>query len=55
MTRQLMETVVLVFISEPVRVRFAWHDDDNLKQLGQPTPRAALDGPSLALVETDAA
>ena len=42
-------------IAEPVRVRFAWHDDDDLKQLGQPTPLPALDGPSLALVEHDAA
>jgi S-DNA-T family DNA segregation ATPase FtsK/SpoIIIE len=42
-------------IAEPVRVRFAWHDDDDLKRLGQPTPLPALDGPSLALVEHDAA
>ena len=43
MTRQLMETV-----------RFAWHDDD-LRQLGQPAPLPALDGPQLALVDHDAA
>ena len=54
MTRQLMETVVLVFISEPVRVRFAWHDDD-LRQLRQPAPLPVLDGPQLALVDHDAA
>ena len=42
-------------IAEPVRVRFAWHNDDDLKQLGQPAPRPALDGPGLALVEHDAA
>ena len=43
-------------IAEPLRVRFAWHDDDDLKQLGQPrAPLPALDGPALALVEHDAA
>ena len=42
-------------IAEPIRVRFAWHTDGDLLQLGQPTPLLALDGPGLALVETDAA
>jgi S-DNA-T family DNA segregation ATPase FtsK/SpoIIIE len=40
-------------IAEPIRVRFAWHTDGDLKQLGQPAP--ALNGPPLALVETEAA
>jgi hypothetical protein len=40
-------------IAEPIRVRFAWHTDGDLKQLGQPAP--AGNGPRLALVETEAA
>jgi DNA segregation ATPase FtsK/SpoIIIE, S-DNA-T family len=40
-------------IAEPIRVRFAWHTDGDLQQLGQPAP--ALGGPGLALVETEAA
>jgi S-DNA-T family DNA segregation ATPase FtsK/SpoIIIE len=41
-------------IAEPIRVRFAWHTDDDLKQLGQPVGPAG-NGPTLALVETEAA
>jgi S-DNA-T family DNA segregation ATPase FtsK/SpoIIIE len=35
-------------IAEPVRVRFAWHTDDDIKQLGQPT---GVEGPVLSVVE----
>ena len=54
-TMQGVGYVMVDGIAEPVRVRFAWHDDDDLKQLGQPGPLPALDGPALALVEHDAA
>jgi S-DNA-T family DNA segregation ATPase FtsK/SpoIIIE len=54
-TMQGVGYVMVDGIAEPVRVRFAWHDDDDLRQLGQPTPLPALDGPALALVEHDAA
>ena len=52
-TMQGVGYVMVDGMAEPLRVRFAWHDDDDLKQLGQPVP--PRDGPTLALVETEAA
>jgi S-DNA-T family DNA segregation ATPase FtsK/SpoIIIE len=40
-------------IAEPIRVRFAHYTDIDITQLGEPAP--ALDGPTLAVIETDAA
>ena len=40
-------------IAEPIRVRFAHYTDTDIAQLGRPV--AALDGPTLAVVETEAA
>ena len=44
-----MAYVAIDGIAEPIRVRFAHYTDDDIAQLGRPTP--TVEGPVLSLVQ----